>query len=315
MDWRTSTASNQPQRRLRPVTVPNSWPRSPSRWPTASSSSVGKGPGADAGRIGLDDAEHEARGRGAEAGAGGRRARDRVRRGDERIGAVIDVEQHALRAFEQDAAAARPRLVERLPHRPREGKHGIRRSRRGRASSALAVDRRLAEAGAQRIVMRAEAVELRAELAEMGEVADADRAAADLVLIGRADAAPRRADLARARGILAQRVEVAVEGQDQRAGVGDLERLRRDRDALLAEPSDLVPAAPRDRARRRCRSPRACRARCPRAAGTTCRSGCRRPACGRHCARPGSGRRRRRGWPASRRSCPCPRRPTGRRSR
>ena len=62
-----------------------------------------------------------------------------------------------------------------------------------------AVDRRLAEAGAQRVVMGAQPVELRPELAEMGEVADPDRAAADLVLIGRADAAPGGADLALAR--------------------------------------------------------------------------------------------------------------------
>ena len=74
--------------------------------------------------------------------------------------------------------------------------------------------------------MGADAVELRAEAVEMGEVADPDRAAADLVLIGRADAAPGGADLAGARRILAQRVEIAVEGQDQRAGVGDLEIVR-----------------------------------------------------------------------------------------
>src|SRR3546814_14870849 len=43
-DCRTSTASNQPQRRFLPVTVPNSWPRSPSRVPVASSSPVGNGP-------------------------------------------------------------------------------------------------------------------------------------------------------------------------------------------------------------------------------------------------------------------------------
>ena len=42
--WRTSAASNQPQRRLRPVVVPNSWPRSPIPLPMSSSSSVGKGP-------------------------------------------------------------------------------------------------------------------------------------------------------------------------------------------------------------------------------------------------------------------------------
>src|SRR5947209_9064371 len=42
--WRTSTASNQPQRRLRPVTVPNSCPRSPSLVPTSLSCSLGNGP-------------------------------------------------------------------------------------------------------------------------------------------------------------------------------------------------------------------------------------------------------------------------------
>ena len=82
-------------------------------------------------------------------------------------------------------------------------------------------------------------VELGAERAEMGEVADPDRAAADLVLIGRADAAPGGADLAGARRILAQRVEIAVEGEDQRAGVGDLQRLRGDRDALAGQLLDL----------------------------------------------------------------------------
>jgi hypothetical protein len=70
-------------------------------------------------------------------------------------------------------------------------------------------------------MMCAEAVEQRLEIVEMGKVADADGAAADLVFIGGADAAPRGADLARARCILAQRVEVAVDRQDQRAGLGD----------------------------------------------------------------------------------------------
>src|SRR5579863_9199100 len=42
--WRTRTASNQPQRRRRPVLVPYSLPRSPSNCPVASASSVGNGP-------------------------------------------------------------------------------------------------------------------------------------------------------------------------------------------------------------------------------------------------------------------------------
>ena len=123
---------------------------------------------------------------------------DGVGRGDERIGAVVDVEQHALRALEQDAPAGAPRFVEVAPDRAGEGQHEI--GDRGEvAAEALAVDRRLAEAGAERVVVGAQAVELGVEFVQMGKVADADRAAADLVLIGRADAAAGGADLARAR--------------------------------------------------------------------------------------------------------------------
>jgi hypothetical protein len=123
---------------------------------------------------------------------------------------VIDVEQHALRAFEQDAASARPRLVQRQPDRPREGQHEPGNLAQVRLQR-LAIDRRFPEARAQRVVMRAQAIELRIELVDMGEVADADRAAADLVLISRADAAPGGADLALARRVLAQPVEIAVD--------------------------------------------------------------------------------------------------------
>src|SRR3712207_7520170 len=42
--WRTRVASNQPQRRLRPVTTPNSLPFWPMSSPISSKSSVGKGP-------------------------------------------------------------------------------------------------------------------------------------------------------------------------------------------------------------------------------------------------------------------------------
>src|SRR3546814_1272371 len=59
-------------------------------------------------------AEHEADRRGAEAGAGRRGAADRVRTGDEGIGAMIDVEQYALRAFEQDARAGLADLFQAL---------------------------------------------------------------------------------------------------------------------------------------------------------------------------------------------------------
>jgi len=61
-----------------------------------------------------------------------------------------------------------------------------------------------------------DAVDLRLERAEVLQVLHADRAAANLVLISRTDTTARGADLADACGCLAQLVEFAVEGQDQR---------------------------------------------------------------------------------------------------
>ena len=55
----------------------------------------------------------------------------------------------------------------------------------------------------------------------IGEVADADAAAADLVFVGRADAARRRADLAIAAAGFGQHVELAVIRQDQVRLVAD----------------------------------------------------------------------------------------------
>ena len=70
-------------------------------------------PFADAGGVGLHHAHHaiHAMRRHARAGAGA--AGGGVRGGDERIGAVVDVEERALRAFEQDvlARAASPRAA------------------------------------------------------------------------------------------------------------------------------------------------------------------------------------------------------------
>src|SRR3546814_20262690 len=66
-----------------------------------------------------------------------------------------------------------------------------------------------------------------------------------LVFIGGADAASGGADLARAGGGFAQRVEVAVKGQDQRTIVGNREILGVDGNALLAQLGDLVAQRPR----------------------------------------------------------------------
>jgi len=69
----------------------------------------------------------------------------------------------------------------------------------------------------------------------LGEIADPDGAATDLVLVGRTDAAPGGADLDRAGGVLAQAVELAVQRQDQAGVVGQLQRRRRDADTLRGD--------------------------------------------------------------------------------
>ena len=165
---------------------------------------------------------------------------------------MVDVEQHALRAFEQDALAVSPGLVELAPHGPGIGQDEVGDFAEV-ALQALAIDRRLAEAGAQRVVVRAQAIEQGIEIGKLLEVAQADRAAPDLVLIGGPDPAARRADLAGARRVLAKRVEVAVDGEDQRAIVGDHQQVGRDFDALLADSLDLGLGAPTGRGPRRCR--------------------------------------------------------------
>ena len=140
---------------------------------------------------------------------------------------------------------------------------------------------------------------------------------ADLVLVGRADAAAGGADLARAALALARQVDGLVVGQDHVRFLADRAASRSPREKpALPQRVDLLRAAPRvddhaaaDHAGRR---PGAARPTAPGAAPSARR---RRPACARRCCRPGSARRCRPRPTAGRRSCPCPRRPTGSRRR
>ncbi len=93
--------------------------------------------------------------------------------------------------------------------------------------------------------MHENAVDLRAQRVEVLEILHADGASAHLVLVGRADAPPGRADLALARRSFAHDVEFAVQRQDQGRVLGDAQVLRADRHALLPQPLDLVGQRPR----------------------------------------------------------------------
>ena len=147
------------------------------------------------------------------------------------------------------------------------------------------------------------------------QVADANAAPRDLVLVGRADAARGRADLALAAPRLAQQVELAVIRQDQVRLVADEQpiadvdagrrelvdlgeqRLRIDDDAVADDAGDAVVQD----ARRQQPQHELASVRVDRVA--------------RRCARPDSARRSKNAASAGRRSCPCLRRPTARPAR
>ena len=126
--WRVATESNQPQRRGRPVVAPNSRPM---RVEHVGDLGVLRRQRAlaDARGVGLHHAHHAVHAvrRNARAGAGA--ARGGVGGGDERIGAVINVEERALRALEQDVRrrAASPRAA--APPCWRQRASGSRRPR------------------------------------------------------------------------------------------------------------------------------------------------------------------------------------------
>ncbi len=127
---------------------------------------------------------------------------------------MVDVEEHALRPLEQDTFAFAPGIVEERPHRFRIGE------KLGRYLGKLRLkltrlDFRLAEAAPQCIVMGKEPLDLGSEGGEVAKIVDADGAPADLVLVGRTDAAAGGADLRIAGGGLADLVELAMERQDE----------------------------------------------------------------------------------------------------
>ena len=99
----------------------------------------------------------------------------------------------------------------------------------------------MAEPAAQRIVVRQQPVDLDRQRFQAGQIHHPDRPAPDLVLIGRSDAAAGRADLGAGigGGVLAEPVELAVQRQDERGVLGDLQAVRRDVDALRLELGDL----------------------------------------------------------------------------
>jgi hypothetical protein len=133
---------------------------------------------------------------------------------------VIDVEQRALRALEQHGRAAPPRAMHGEAH-----VLGEREQARG---EALEEGERLLDV---RAALAAEVLQLcvrvsgalldeRPQATRVAQVEHAHAAARDLVLVGRADAAPRRADLAARRALAIHRLVIR---EDEVRAVADVE--------------------------------------------------------------------------------------------
>ncbi len=152
---------------------------------------------------------------------------------------MIDVEQRTLCALEQYALAGAARDIEQLPGHVHEGED-FRRDLGQLGEHRLLGELRLAEAAPQRVVVHEDAIDLGTERRRVAQILHADGAAADLVLVGGADAATGGADLAGASGFLADNVKLAVQRQDERGVLGDAQVLGADGDALRGELVDLL---------------------------------------------------------------------------
>ena len=197
-----------------------------------------------AGGIGLDDPQHEInRGR-THACPGRRLPCNGVRAGDIGVSAIVDVQKRPLRALEKDALSRAPRLGQHFPHRT-----GIGPDLRGNLDQlrleGRRIDRLQPQPGAQRIVMRKKPPDPQVERCFIKKVCHPDRAAANLVFIGRTDAAPGGADLGHAGLRLAAPVQLAMDRQDQAGVFRKHQVFRADLDALPAQLVDLHDQMPR----------------------------------------------------------------------
>ena len=208
---------------------------------------------ADAGGIGFDDAEHLVQPARTQAGAGGGAARGGGRGSHVRIGAQVHIQHGALGSLEQRIAAIDAQLLENAGHVRDQGLQSLAELQI-RFQHLLEVDGRDLEIALQdEIVVIENLAQLRGEAFAVKQVRHPHGAARDLVLIGRADSAPRRADGIRALRLLACAIERHVRGQYQRARGTHAQTLEH-RHPLPDQHLRLLEQAPRATAPRHCRS-------------------------------------------------------------
>ncbi len=155
----------------------------------------GKRTRAHARGIGLHDAQHVVEAARPEARAGGRAARRGVGGSDERIGAVIDVEHRALRAFEQHIGALLAQLGQLLRHIHHQRLDALAlRQQRVAASPASPAAAARNSRVSTKLWKSSTSASWSAKRARIEQVGHAQRATRHLVFVGRTDAAAGGAD-------------------------------------------------------------------------------------------------------------------------
>src|SRR5436190_23377581 len=154
----------------------------------------GEGPLADAGRVGLDDADDVGDPGRADAGPDAGAARGGGGGGDERVGAVVHVEHGGLGALQQHHLA--------LVQRPAQDQAGVGHVGTQPFGVPLVLGRDrlrfdpapVVDLGQDLVLLAQHQVELLPQDAGIEQVLDADADPGDLVAVGRADAAAGGAD-------------------------------------------------------------------------------------------------------------------------
>jgi hypothetical protein len=168
----------------------------------------------DAGRVGLGDpddpvdvARAETR---ARAGASG----GRIRRGDVRVGAVVEVEEGRLRSFEQHVRAVGERAMEETD---RVGDVWSEPATEGaeRLDDVIDVEGFAARLFEQRVLGESALADERREAIDVEDVAGAEADPARLVGVRRTDPLERRADLVVAAHRLGDRIVGLVPREDE----------------------------------------------------------------------------------------------------
>ena len=180
---------------------------------------------ADAGAVGLGDAEDVVEHVRTDAGAGAGRAGDGVGARDVRVRTVVDVEHRALGAFEEELLAFGALLMEFggdvADHRTEAlgvGEHVV--------DDFVGVKRLGTKVVFENeVVILQDGADLLDEAFLVEEVGDAQRAAGNLVLVGGADATARRADLLVAGSGFAGMVKGDVVRHDEGGVGGDAQTL------------------------------------------------------------------------------------------